>query len=130
MVDDGEGADDLDLVLDALANRHRRAMVYAVGLHPHAISQLAQMRQLSLPAIHKHVKVLEGANLIRRVKRGRTTFLILNRHPLQHLQDWAGQFHLYWGSDEATYENYDQFLGIDRTSKTESNAISEGEPPS
>ena len=119
---DGDSPHDLDLLLEALANRHRRAMVYALGLHPHAINQLAEMRGLSLPAIHKHVKALEEANLILRRKQGRTTFLVLNRHALKHLQSWVDQFHPHWGSDEATYENYDQFLGITRTNTADPTA--------
>ena len=104
----------LDVVLDALANPHRRDIVYVLGLQPCAINQLAQMRGLSLPAIHKHITVLERAGLIIRHKRGRTSYLTLNRRALQELQTWIGQFQPHWGSDEATYGNYDQYLGITR----------------
>ena len=69
---------DLDDVLAALADEHRREMGYVLGLQPMAISQLADMRDLSLPAIHKHVAVLEDAGLVTRRKRGRTTFLTLD----------------------------------------------------
>lgn len=119
-------ADDaaLDRVLVALANPHRRAIVYLLGLQPHAINQLAATRGLSLPAIHKHLRVLEDAGLIARRKLGRTTFLALRRKPLQQLQSWVGEFHPYWGSDDATYENYEQYLGVkqakpDRTATKE-----------
>jgi DNA-binding transcriptional ArsR family regulator len=101
----------LDQVLEALANPHRRAVVYTLGLQPCAINQLAQMRGLSLPAIHKHIKVLERAGLIRRHKQGRTTYLTLRGQPLQKVQNWVVQFHPYWGSEAATYENYDAYLG-------------------
>lgn len=103
----------LDAVLEALANPHRRAIVYTLGLQPCAVSQLARMRGLSLPAIHKHVKVLESAGLVSRRKTGRTTYLILHPGRLRLLQDWAGQFHTYWGSDEASFENYQGYLGRD-----------------
>jgi DNA-binding transcriptional ArsR family regulator len=101
----------LDRVLEALANPHRRAIVYVLGLQPCAISQLARMRGLSLPAIHKHVKVLEGAGLVSSRKTGRTTYLILRPQRLRLLQDWVGQFHTYWGSDQASFENYQHYLG-------------------
>jgi DNA-binding transcriptional ArsR family regulator len=101
---------DLDDVLAALANKHRREMVYVLGLQPMAISQLAEMRDLSLPAIHKHVAVLEDAGLVTRRKRGRTTFLTLDRSAMRGLQDWLAQFHTYWGSDEASLANYDRHL--------------------
>jgi DNA-binding transcriptional ArsR family regulator len=108
---DDDGA--LDQILEAVANPHRRDILRVLGLQPCAISQLARMRGLSLPAIHKHVKVLEEAGLITRRKQGRTTYLALNRRPLAQLQQWVNQFHPYWGSDEATYENYARYLDND-----------------
>ena len=38
--------------------------------------------------------------------RARSTYLTLNPRRLRLLQDWVGQFHTYWGSDEASFENY------------------------
>jgi DNA-binding transcriptional ArsR family regulator len=113
VADEDEAAAVLDSVLEALANPHRRAIVYVLGLQPYAVSQLARMRGLSLPAIHKHIKVLENASLVSRRKTGRTTYLILNPQRLRLLQDWVGQFHTYWGSDQASFENYHGYLGTD-----------------
>ncbi len=101
---------NLDHVFEALANKHRREIVYALGLEPHSISQLATMRNLTLPAIHKHIKILERAELIQDKKIGRTHFLTLNRTSLLKLQDWLLQFHTYWGNDKETLENYSQYL--------------------
>lgn len=115
---DGQDPHGLDRVLAALANEHRRAMVDTLGLYPCAINQLAQLRGLSLPAIHKHIKVLESGGLIHRRKQGRTTYLILDRQSLAQIQDWVSQFHPYWGGDEATYENYNKFLGVTRPAMT------------
>jgi DNA-binding transcriptional ArsR family regulator len=97
---------ELDPIFDALANEHRRAIVLAVALRPHSISQLAADRGLSLPAIHKHVRVLEAAGLLLRKKVGRTNFLALRRAPLRDLQTWVEQFHPYWGDDRETLDNY------------------------
>ena len=113
MADEDDSEAVLDRVLEALANRHRREIVYVLGLQPCAVSQLARMRGLSLPAIHKHVKVLQNAGLVTSHKTGRTTYLTLDPRHLRLLQDWAGQFHPYWGSDQATFENYHHYLGID-----------------
>ena len=96
----------LDLVLSALANPHRRAMVYLVGLQPWAVSRLAAHRGLSLPAVHKHVRILEEAGLVTRRKVGRTNYLTVNRRSMIALQSWISGFHPYWGPDSATYENY------------------------
>jgi len=101
---------DLDNVFDALANKHRREIIYVLGLQPCSISQLASMRDLSLPAIHRHIKVLENAGMIIRRKIGKTNYLALNRESLRGLQDWLMQYHTYWGSNEETLENYAQYL--------------------
>ena len=58
--------------------------------------------------------MLEDAEMIIRKKIGRTNFLALNRKPLRDLQDWVGQFHPHWGTEEETLENYAQFLGEER----------------
>jgi DNA-binding transcriptional ArsR family regulator len=113
VADREDAAAELDSVLEALANPHRREIVYVLGLQPCAISQLARMRGLSLPAIHKHIKILENAGLVSRRKAGRTTYLTLNPQRLRLLQDWAAQFHTYWGSDQASFENYHTYLGGD-----------------
>ena len=99
-------AKNLDQVFAALANKHRREIVYLLGLQPASIGQLAKRQKLSLPAIHRHIKVLEEAKLVRRKKNGRINFLALNRTGLLLMQDWVDQYHAYWGTEEETLENY------------------------
>jgi DNA-binding transcriptional ArsR family regulator len=103
--------DDLSRVFDALANEHRRGIIGLLALQPRSISQLAELRGLSLPAIHKHVRLLEEAEMVSRRKLGRTTFLALEREPLSRLQTWTDQFHPWWGTDAETLENYAAALG-------------------
>ncbi len=110
---------NLDRIFEALANRHRREIIYVLGLQPCSISHLADMRGLSLPAIHKHIKVLENAEMVTRKKMGRTNFLTLNRASLRGLQDWLMQFHTYWGSEEETLENYARYLGVGQQGERE-----------
>ena len=110
---------DLDNVFDALANKHRREIIYVLGLQHCSISQLASMRNLSLPAIHKHIEILEKGGMIIRKKIGKSNFLTLNRESLRGLQDWLKQYHTYWGSDEGTLENYAQYLGRELTKNKE-----------
>ena len=105
-----EVSDDLSRLFDAMANVHRREMIRALAVQPRSISQLAESRGLSLPAIHKHVRVLEEAAMIRRRKVGRTNFLALEREPLRRLAAWVEQFHPWWGTDEESLENYVAFL--------------------
>ncbi len=96
----------LDGVLTALANAHRREMVRFLGLQPSTISALADLRGLSLPAIHKHVAVLEASGLVSRHKVGRSNVLTLSPGGLRELQEWLGQFHTWWAAEGATFENY------------------------
>ncbi|NNC92536.1 MAG: winged helix-turn-helix transcriptional regulator [Acidimicrobiia bacterium] len=113
------GYQDLDEVFDAFANAHRRDIIVALSLQPHSISQLASKQHLSLPAIHKHIRVLEGAELVIRKKVGRTNFLSLRRARLRELQEWLGRFNPYWGSDEETLENYVQQMDKQEPDKEE-----------
>lgn len=100
----------------ALANRHRREIFELLALQPASIQQLARRLGVSLTAIHRHIRVLEDALLIRRKKSGRVNFLAINRAPLRRLQEWNEQFHAYWGSDEDSLENY--IASISRTTES------------
>jgi DNA-binding transcriptional ArsR family regulator len=101
---------ELDAILRALANGHRREIVRILGLHPCTIAQLAALRDLTLPAMHKHVAILDEAGLVHRRKLGRSTFLVLNPRALAVAQNWLGQFHTYWAAEEQTLENYASYL--------------------
>lgn len=102
--------DDVSDVFHALAHEHRRQIIRALAVQPRSISELADQRGLSLPAIHKHLQVLEDAGLIRRRKYGRTHVVTLQRAPLQRVREWVGQFHPDWGSDDETLANYAEHL--------------------
>ena len=110
---------ELDHVFEALANKHRREIIYVLSLQPCSITKLAAMRKLSLPAIHKHIEILEKGGLILRKKIRQTNFLSLNRAALRGLQEWVMQYHTYWGNDEATLENYAEYLRSDEPNKKE-----------
>lgn len=96
----------LDTVLDALANQKRRGMIHDLSLQPATIGQLSRYQGLSLPAIHKHIRILEQAALIVRKKTGRTNFVALNTTTLGLVQRWIMQYHTGFGSPTATLENY------------------------
>ena len=96
----------LDSVLDALANQKRRGIVHDLSLNPATVSQLASRFELSLPAIHKHIRVLERSSLIIRKKSGRTNFVSLNSKTLGLAQSWIMQYQTHWGNNDATLENY------------------------
>ena len=96
----------LDSVLVALANQKRRGILHELSLKPTSLSHLARDFELSLPAIHKHIRILESADLITRKKSGRTNFLALNPKTLGLAQSWIGQYKTGWGSADASLTNY------------------------
>jgi DNA-binding transcriptional ArsR family regulator len=85
---------ELDYVFEALASKHRREIIYLLSLQPCSISKLAFLRNLSLPAIHKHIEILEKGGMVTRRKVGQTNFLTLNRSSLSGLQAWLVRINL------------------------------------
>ena len=100
----------LDAAFAALANKQRRAIVYRLSLQPSSVSDLANKLGLSLPSIHRHIRILGEAKLLQRKKSGRSNFLALNRSALTALRGWIDQYHAYWGSNEESLENYVQWI--------------------
>lgn len=96
----------LDDVLRALSHQKRRGIIHDLSLHPATVGQLARDHDLSLPAIHKHIRTLEEADLIARKKVGRTNFVALERDSLALAQRWINQYRVEWLSADATLENY------------------------
>ena len=88
-------AGELDNLFTALGNAKRREMVLTLAFRPTTVGQLAVEHQLSLPAIHRHIRVLENAELIQRKKVGVTNFLAIKRVGLQQVLAWLGQFHTW-----------------------------------
>jgi hypothetical protein len=64
-------------------------------------------------------KKLEKGGMITRRNIGQTIFLTLNRKLISGLQDWVKQYHTNWRSDEATLENYAQYMRVDHIKKKE-----------
>ena len=96
----------LDSILAALANQKRRGIIHDLSLRPSTVGQLAHAHQLSLPSIHKHMRILEDSKLIIRKKSGRTNYVALDNNSLGLVQNWITQYHLAWGNPKATLDNY------------------------
>jgi predicted transcriptional regulator len=96
----------LDIVLNSLSNQKRRGIIHELSFHPATVGQLASLNNLSLPAIHKHIRNLEEANLITRKKFGRTNFVAFNSSTLGLAQKWILQYHTEWGNKQVTLDNY------------------------
>lgn len=108
----------LDTLFTVLANKHRRALVHNLSFGPSTISELAKREHLSLPAIHKHIKLLEEVSLIQRKKNGRCNFLALDRDALNILRTWITEYNGYWGNNSESLENYIETLEKKATTNT------------
>mgnify|MGYP000457018666 CR=1 FL=1 len=88
----------LNAVFHALGDATRRRMLRRLGDGEHTVSQLAEPFDMSLAAASKHIKVLEGAGLIRREVRGRTHVCRLEPGPLASAHEWLGYYEHFWTS--------------------------------
>jgi DNA-binding transcriptional ArsR family regulator len=91
-------AHDMNSVFHALADATRRRMLADLAGGERTIGQLAEPFDMSLAAASKHVKVLEGAGLIRREVRGRTHLCRLDPGPLASAHDWLTFYERFWNN--------------------------------
>jgi DNA-binding transcriptional ArsR family regulator len=89
-------APELTAVFHALGDATRRRMLRELAGGERTVGQLAQPFAISLAAASKHIKVLEGAGLIRREVRGRTHFCRLDPAPLASAHDWLSFYERFW----------------------------------
>lgn len=86
----------LDRVFHALSDPTRRAIVQRLSGSSGTVSALAEPFDMSLNAVSKHLKVLEGAKLIKRDIVGRTSVCSLNIDPLLNANKWIEQYTQFW----------------------------------
>lgn len=93
--------DPLGAAFAALADPTRRAMLEALAERDLCVSELAEPFAISLPAVSKHLKVLERAGLVRRSQDAQWRPCRLDAEVLKPAVEWLGQFALLW---EARFE--------------------------
>jgi DNA-binding transcriptional ArsR family regulator len=98
--------DQLDYVFFALADKTRREILLDLRGGFKTAQELASPHSISLPAISKHLKVLERATLLRREKRGRQHFFSLEKESLKSVTDWVGFFEHFWSAKFDSLEKY------------------------
>src|SRR5712691_1519478 len=86
----------LDHVLAAISDPTRRAILNRLTRGPARITDVAEPFEMSLAAISKHVRRLERAGLVRRVRRGREHTLTLDARPLRHVVRWTSRYERFW----------------------------------
>jgi DNA-binding transcriptional ArsR family regulator len=89
---------EMNSVFHALGDATRRQMLRDLAAGERTVSELAQPFAMSLAAASKHIKVLEGAGLIRREVRGRTHVCRLEPGPLASAHEWLGFYERFWNS--------------------------------
>jgi len=87
---------DLDTAFAALANSTRRAILARLAQGEANVNELAEPFDMSLPAISKHLRVLENAGLITRGKEAQFRPCSLNAQPLQAVAKWTDQYRHIW----------------------------------
>ncbi|HEX2836578.1 MAG TPA: metalloregulator ArsR/SmtB family transcription factor [Phycisphaerales bacterium] len=97
----------LDHVFHALAHPARRTMLRALAHGERTITDLGGPLRMSLPAVSKHVRVLEKARLVRRRVVGRTHICRLEAQPLKQATDWTMSYREHW---ERSFDALDTLL--------------------
>jgi DNA-binding transcriptional ArsR family regulator len=106
----------LDATFAALSDPIRRALLERLRRGESSVSSLAKPFRISLPAISRHLRVLEGAGLIRRKVRGRVHSISLKAAPLARAIEWLGRYHGFWGKQ---LDSLGRFLRAERRPRRE-----------
>jgi DNA-binding transcriptional ArsR family regulator len=86
----------LDRTFAALADPTRRSILASLAEGEQCVTDLAKPHRMSLPAISKHLRVLEKAGLVGRQRRGRVHRLRLEAKPMQEAQQWIEFYRRFW----------------------------------
>jgi DNA-binding transcriptional ArsR family regulator len=101
-------ADPLSTTFAALADPTRRAILARLALSETSVTELAAPFAMSMPAISKHLKVLERAGLIARGRDAQWRPRRLEAGPLRDAAQWLAHYRGFW---EASFDRLDAYLG-------------------
>jgi DNA-binding transcriptional ArsR family regulator len=100
-------ADTLSQTLSALADPTRRAILARLALGETSVSELAAPFDMSLPAVSKHLKVLERAGLISQGRTAQWRPCRLEAAPLKSVNDWIEDYRQFW---EQSFDRLEAYL--------------------
>jgi len=86
----------LDRTFAALADPTRRRILAHLARGNYRVTHLARPHDMSLPAVSKHLRVLEKAGLLRRRRYGRVHEMELNAKPLEQAAQWVEKYRKFW----------------------------------
>lgn len=94
-------------VFSALADPSRRAILKRLGRGEElTVGELAEPLAMSLPAVSKHLKILEHAGLLKRRREGRSAFMTLNPGPLKKANEWLHYYEQFWNESFSGLDLY------------------------
>jgi DNA-binding transcriptional ArsR family regulator len=99
--------DQLSVTLAAIADPTRRAILERLAEGEAMVGELAEPFEMSLPAISKHLKVLEQAGLIERGRDAQWRPCRIAAGPLKEVADWVGRYRNHW---EESFDRLDAYL--------------------
>jgi|SRR6266481_4101686 DNA-binding transcriptional ArsR family regulator len=97
---------DLNITFAALADPTRRAILARLASGEASVTELAEPFEMSLPAISKHLKVLERAGLIARGREAQWRPCRLAAGPLKDASDWLDHYRRFWDESFDRLEDY------------------------
>ncbi|MEH2166628.1 MAG: metalloregulator ArsR/SmtB family transcription factor [Nostoc sp.] len=98
--------EQLSLTFAALADPTRRAILTHLAKGEASVSELAKPFKMSLPAISKHIKVLERAGLISRGREAQWRPCQIKAQPLKEAADWIEQYRQLWEQRLSRLDDY------------------------
>jgi DNA-binding transcriptional ArsR family regulator len=98
----------LDRIFHALADATRRDILRRLASASHAIGELAPAYDMSLPAVSKHVRVLEGAGLVETTKEGRVNRCEMRIDPLEAASEQIEFYRRFWSAQLEGLSRYVQ----------------------
>jgi DNA-binding transcriptional ArsR family regulator len=96
----------LDRVFSGVADPTRRAILARLSESDARVTDLALLFPISLNSTSKHIRVLEGAGLVRRTVRGREHILSLDAAPLADAAGWIDHYHRFWSEQLAALDAF------------------------
>ena len=100
-------ADRLSTTFAALSDPTRRAILARLASGELSVKELAEPFDMSLPAVSKHLKVLERAGLIARGRQAQWRPCRLEAGPLKNVSDWLEHYRRFW---EESFDRLDEYL--------------------
>ncbi len=100
-------SEDLDRIFFALSDPTRRAILMQLSHGAATVFKLGEPFSLSPPAVTKHLKLLESANLVVRKKQGKLHYIHINPEPVKEASQWIAQYTAMWNQQ---LDNLEAFL--------------------